>query len=319
VISVIIPTFRRHHDLDRCLRAILNQIRMPDEIIVVVRDSDEETVSILEEHYSKNSLVKIVHVEVPGQVAALNAGLEIASGDITAITDDDAAPRPDWLIKIEEHFNSDPGLGGVGGRDWINQNGYTDERFKKTVGKVQWFGRVIGNHHLGSGKSKEVDFLKGVNMSYRRRAIENLRFQTCLKGTGAQVHNDMDFSMAVKKAGWKLLYDPLVIVDHYPAQRFDEDQRNSFNPIALYNDAHNETYVLCNYLGFAKGFLYLAWTIGVGSNSSPGFIKWIRLLATEGKMANRKWYVSFSGTVEGIRTWRKILHKSGKSRKGVPI
>jgi len=33
-------------------------------------------------------------------------------------------------------------------------------------------------------------------------------------------------------AGWKLIYDPRVAVDHYPAQRFDEDQRNKFNQIA---------------------------------------------------------------------------------------
>jgi len=96
---------------------------------------------------------------------------------------------------------------------------------------VHWFGRVIGNHHLGVGEPRET-CCKGVNMNYRRAAIANLRFDQRLWGPGAQAHNDMAFSLAVRR-GWKLIYDPRVAVDHYPAQRFDEDQRNKFNQIAF--------------------------------------------------------------------------------------
>jgi glycosyltransferase involved in cell wall biosynthesis len=320
MISVIIPTYKRQHDLDRCLRAVNNQTRKPDEIIVVVRDSDDETLRLLELDYSNHSVVKVVKVTESGVIAALNAGLENAIGDLFAITDDDAAPRVDWLFKIENHFNFNPLVGGVGGRDWVHHNGGTEIGTRKVVGKVRWFGKVIGNHHLGTGKAREVDFLKGVNMCFRQSAIGKIRFQTCLKGSGAQVHNEMDISMAVKKTGWILLYDPLVEVDHYPAQRFDEDQRNSFNPVALFNSVHNETFIICYYLGLTKRLIYLAWTIGIGSNSSPGIIQWMRLLVTEGGIvANGKWYVSFNGTLEGIRTWRMLHHKMRKLKKGATI
>jgi len=30
------------------------------------------------------------------------------------------------------------------------------------VGKLQWFGRLIGNHHIGSGEGREVDALNCV-------------------------------------------------------------------------------------------------------------------------------------------------------------
>jgi len=306
VISVIVPTYKRTHDLSRCLQALLNQSRMPDEIIVIVRDSDAETISFLKRNYSKHPLVKKVCVTVPGQVAALNKGLESVAGDIAAITDDDTAPRPDWLLKIEQHIQANPFVGGVGGRDWVHHNGRIEDGSKKTVGKVQWFGRVIGNHHLGIGEAREVDLLKGANMSYRRAAIENIRFQPCLKGTGAQVYNDMDFSMAVKKAGWTLLYDPSVAVEHYPAPRFDEDQRNSFNSVALFNEVHNETYVLLKHLGAVNRIFYLIWALCVGTNSSPGFIQWMRLLSVDGVLANKKWVTSMRGRADGIRTWLKF-------------
>jgi len=304
-ISVIIPTFKRVHDLDRCLRAVLNQTRPPDEIIVVARDTDEETQSFLDLVHVDRQLLKTVLVTEPGQVAALNAGLETAKGHIAAITDDDAAPRPDWLLHIERRFDADPRLGGLGGRDWVVHGERIEAGTKKTVGKVRWFGRVIGNHHLGAGEAREVDFLKGANMSYRLEAIRNIRFQARLKGTGAQVYNDMDFSMAVKRAGWKLLYDPLVAIDHYPAVRFDEDQRNSYNPVALYNVVHNETYVLVNRLGKLRSFVCLVWAISVGSRSSPGFLQWLRLLPYEGADASKKWGIALRGRMAGIRTWRQ--------------
>ncbi|WP_220446476.1 glycosyltransferase family 2 protein [Paenibacillus piri] len=312
MISVIIPTYKRTNDLHRCLQAILNQSRMPDEVIVIARDSDEATLSLLSREYAGHDWITVIRTAVPGVVAALNAGLEAARGDLIAITDDDTAPQCSWLRNIEEHFRNDPELGGVGGRDWVHHHGRMETGSKRTVGKVQWFGRVIGNHHLGIGEAREVDVLKGANMSYRRSAIGSIRFETCLKGSGAQVYNDMDFSMAVKKAGWKLLYDPRVAVNHYPAPRFDEDQRNTFNTVAFFNMVHNETYVLLRNLGTLKRIFYLIWAVAVGSTSSPGFFQWLRLLPASGHTANRKWLISMRGRVEGIRTWRTL--SKGESR-----
>lgn len=49
---------------------------------------------------------------------------------------------------------------------------------------VQWFGRVIGNHHLGTGGVREVDILKGVNMSFRQTAPGFLQFWRLLPKEG---------------------------------------------------------------------------------------------------------------------------------------
>lgn len=52
---------------------------------------------------------------------------------------------------------------------------------------IQWFGRIIGNHHLGVGLPQKVDFLKGANMSYRAQVLATLRFDTRLRGAGASL------------------------------------------------------------------------------------------------------------------------------------
>lgn len=306
--TVLVPTYRRSQDLKRCLEALKSQTRHPDEVIIVVRDSDEETWAFLQKTDFSPLPIRTQVVSVPGQVAALNSGLDTAQGDFIAITDDDAAPRPHWLARIEEHFLADAQVAGVGGRDWIH---YTDSKKENgtspVVGRVQWFGRVVGRHNLGVGAPREVEVLKGANMSYRKQAVEHLRFDNRLLGSGAQVHNDLAFSLAVKRAGWKLIYDPAVDVDHYVAQRFDEDQRNQFNPSAFFNSVHNETLVLLDYLPFHRKAIFLVWAILIGTRKGFGLLQWLRFLPREGSVSSQKFMVSIKGRWQGLLTWKRSL------------
>ncbi|MFA7495797.1 MAG: glycosyltransferase family A protein [Acidithiobacillus sp.] len=274
-INVIVPTYHRPADLERCLTALSAQTRLAEKIIVVARPDDTETWDVLQNWESILPLFA-VKTHKPGQVQALNLGLDHADGDIMAITDDDAAPRPEWLQRIEEHLEKDPTVGGVGGRDWVHQQGGIENGARKTVGIVSWYGRVIGNHHLGVGEPRYVDVLKGANMSYRALAIKGIRFNDTLKGSGAQVHNDLCFSLDVRGKGWKLVYDPLVAVDHYPAERFDDDQRNVINMQALSNAAHNETVALFRYLTPIQRAIYMIWAFMVGTRVSPGILQLLR-------------------------------------------
>lgn len=305
-ISVIIPTYCRPQDLKCCLTALQNQTRLSDETIVVVRDTDLETWKFLE-HSNLNSIfLKIVKVTVPGVVEAMNLGMEQSQGDIIAFTDDDAAPHTNWLEKIEQHFYQNNLIAGVGGRDWQYCDQQLLEANKEIVGKLQWFGRVIGNHHIGLGKAREVDVLKGVNMSFRRTAIKKMRFDQRMRGTGAQVHFELAFCLALRKAGWKLIYDPMVIVDHYPAQRFDEDQRQKFNKVAFFNAVHNETLAVLEYMPPLRKVVFMLWGFTIGTRSSFGLIQWLRFLPQEGLLAGRKFMVSVKGRWQGWLTWQQF-------------
>jgi cellulose synthase/poly-beta-1,6-N-acetylglucosamine synthase-like glycosyltransferase len=284
--------------------------------LIVARDTDLETWAILEALNLNPLSLRTVTVSVPGQVAALNAGLDAAQGDIIAITDDDAVTRPEWLARIEAHFVSDNRVGGVGGRDWMYYGTQLVDGTRKVVGRVQWFGRTIGEHHLGVGEPREVDILKGANMAYRKAAISGLRFDERLRGTGAQVHNDMAFSLLVKRAGWKLIYDPMVVVDHYLAQRFDEDQRYQFNDIAFTNRVHNETLALLEHLPPARRVVFLMWSILVGTRDGFGFVQWLRFLPRQGTLAWQTWLASLRGRWQGWLTWQQSHQPKSILRSG---
>jgi len=304
-ISVVIPTYNRVDTLVNCIEGIRRQARFPDEIVIVVRNSDHVTLQYLSS--LDLNVLKIALVERGGMIAALNAGILKSTGAIVALTDDDTVPHPDWLLNMERHYIKRPDVGGVGGRDIVHHGGKPVPPQKRQVGMIRPYGRIIGNHHIGMGDVREVDILKGANMSFRREAIRGLSFDEKLKGTGAQIHNELEFSQAVKKKGWKLLYDPNVLVDHFPAVRFDEDQRHSFNETAFFNAAHNETYAMLKHMRFMNRIMFLIWVVAVGSKSSPGVVQGMRMLPSQKGMALKKVSLAFKGRWGGWKTWKGSL------------
>lgn len=307
--TVLIPTYRRPNDLKCCLESLRRQKRLADEILITVRGIDSETWAFLKTFAPDGLPLRVLNVEVPGVIAAINLGFESAQGDIISVTDDDAAPHPDWLERIETHFLADDRLGGLGGRDYLHINGILQESVaqqarSRVVGRLQWFGRMIGNHHLGDGVAREVDILKGVNMSFRREALAHIRCDERLKGTGAQVHFEVALSLAVKQQGWKLLYDPAVAVDHYQSQRFDEDQRYTFNAVACQNIAHNETFILLSYLPLIRRLVYIVWALLVGIRGTPGLVQVLRFLPSERTSVLQRWVASMQGRWQGWQTWQ---------------
>jgi glycosyltransferase involved in cell wall biosynthesis len=313
-ITVVVPTYLRPQDLARCLAALKLQTRPLDELWVIVRDTDRETWQFIES-FERNSMpLHTAAVTATGVIAAMNLGLDSATGDIVAFTDDDAAPHPDWLERIEAYYLADEQIGGVGGRDWVYHGTKLEDGSQSVVGKLLWFGRLIGNHHLGIGEAREVDVLKGVNMSFQRKAIADLRFDQRMRGSGAQVHFEVAFSLTLRKKGWKLIYDHQIAVDHFPAQRFDEDQRNTFNTQASVNAVHNETVALLDYLSPARRTVFLVWSILVGTRAALGLAQFLRFFPSEGALAGQKWLASIRGRWQGWRTWQDSEFGKGISK-----
>jgi cellulose synthase/poly-beta-1,6-N-acetylglucosamine synthase-like glycosyltransferase len=301
--SVLVPTYRRPQALARCLTALQKQSTAPSEVLIIVRESDAETWKLLSRLTSPLN-IRLVTVKVGGVVAALNAGLDAAQGEIVAITDDDAAPQADWLSRIMSRFADGSKIGGVGGRDLIHRGDALEDGVTQVVGKVQWFGRVIGNHHLGIGPAREVATLKGANMSYRRTAITGIRFDERLRGDGAQVHYEMAMGLLVKRRGWTLMYDPEIVVDHYPAERFDNDRRDEFSPQAVSNAVYNETLILLEHLPPPRKQVFLLWSFLIGTRSAPGLGQLIRLFPSHPRMSMARFKAAMRGRWDGHRTWR---------------
>jgi len=299
--SVLIPTYRRPDDLRRCLAGLGAGTRRPDEILVVHRPDDHASAAVVAEFDMLP--VRALPIDRPGQVAAINRGLGYATGDFIALIDDDAIPYPDWLERIERWYAQHPRVGGVGGRDVVHQGPPPPPPSEGRVGLISWYGRMIGNHHIGLGDPRPVHVLKGANMSFRREAVQDLRADVRLEGAGAQVHNEVGVCAAIRRRGWTLIYDPLVLVDHYPAMRHDEDARTGFSAVAQRNTAHNEQLAVLDALPGWGRMPFLVWSFAIGTAQVPGLVQLPRLLARRDPVAVPRMLASWRGRLAGLATW----------------
>ncbi|MDX1933448.1 MAG: glycosyltransferase family 2 protein [Capsulimonadales bacterium] len=300
-ISVLVPTYRRPNDLRLVLDTLKRQDRFPDQVIVTVRDTDTETQAFFRGYDADPLPLTVTEVREPGVVAAMNAGLAVVTGDITVLTDDDTEPFPDWLKRIEAHFVADPTVGGVGGRDHqkIHPGPETED-----VGRLSWFGRLTGNHHVGIGPPREVDTLKGANCAYRTVPLRAIGFDTRLLGSGAQVNWELGLGLALRRAGWKLIYDPQVAVHHHIAQRFGDDQthRGIFQARPYQEAVHNETLFLWYYLSPPQRMAFTVWSVLVGTRGVPGVVQLIRF--PKNPEIRQRFLASFGGRLSGVRAAR---------------
>jgi GT2 family glycosyltransferase len=281
--SILIATYRRPQDLQRCLGALEQQTRPPDHVFLIVREEDTETQTFLAGTTFALSL-KVLRVQNPGLVAARNVGLAALGTDLVSMIDDDAAPHPDWLERIERYFLADHRLGALGGRDRLANKPDCDTVNRKAVGKILYFGNLVGNHQSGGGPARETDTLIGVNMSFRREAIAGLRFDSRLRGKGAQPNEDIAFCLAVRRRGWKLVYDPEVLVDHYEGPRDEPRHYAAMLPVTDSRAFGDVTYnwVVAIYEEFSplRHLVYIIWQFMVGTRLRPGLVQAIRFTSS---------------------------------------
>ena len=278
-ISVIVPTYRRTADLDRCLAALDEQQLRPEEVLITYREEDVETCTYLARTDRPCASARLILCTEPGVVFALNRAFDEVKSDFFAITDDDSVPHPEWLQRIVAHFVSDPSVAGVGGKDhvFVSSENRWLEGSEQIVGIVSWSGNAIGSHHVGVGPPRYVHTLKGVNIAFRRTAFGGLRLDGRLRGKGAQVGWEMELCFAMLAQGYKLLYDPAVLVDHIIGSRPIEEHRVKFNPNSHFDEAFNRTLLMLEYLakqpyGWFRRLAYMSSLTFRGSRKFPGLL-----------------------------------------------
>ena len=279
-LSVIIPSYRRPLDLKRCLEALERQSRQADEILVIVREDDIETSQLISASSEKLKWLRAVFINKPGLIAALNCGLENATGDILVFTDDDSEAEKNWLELIESRFHN-PQVGAVGGRDWLQLPEEPSRYFPsevKRVGVLAWYGKLYGNHHHPlHGHKRKVMFLKGVNMAYRKSALGARRIDTNLRGSGSQVGSELDLCSQISKAGFTILFDDRILVKHYCAPRPKDDVRTDLTGPVWLDICFNTHYLIAKHFGMFRSLAFFCYGRLVGTRYMPGLfavIKW---------------------------------------------
>lgn len=115
VVSVIVPAYNRVAYIDRTVQSVLDQTYRSFKLIVVDDGSTDGTLEVLSQYASKNQLTLLTHPnqENRGQSAAINLGLEHATGEYVCILDSDDMFRPNKLEVQVAYLEHHPEVGLV--------------------------------------------------------------------------------------------------------------------------------------------------------------------------------------------------------------
>ena len=304
-VSVVVTTYERVEPLAGCLDGLRSQTQQAHEVVVVVHKLDEPSARLVDRMSGTWPELRRVQVDRHGSVPALNCGLAAARGAVVAIVDDDAVPAADWLERIVGAFDQDGAIAAVGGRDVVIRNGRAEVAPRRRilrrdadaldVGRIQWFGRMIANHHIAAGHARDVDVLKGVNMSFRRAAVVRHGFDERLRGRGAQVHSELSICLPLRRQGFRIVYDPSIVVLHYPAPRPHGDHRGALDLELAFAAAHNEALAILDYFGPLRRLVFMSWGLAVGTTDAPGLAVMARDLLTRRPAAGRRFIAAQRG------------------------
>ena len=107
--TVLICTRGRGDSLVPTGRSILAAEVTCAELLIVDQSSDDSTELALIP-FRKDPRLRYMHTTTRGKGLSLNEGLEVATYEIVAITDDDCEVSPDWLQPHLDAFAADPQL-----------------------------------------------------------------------------------------------------------------------------------------------------------------------------------------------------------------
>ncbi len=202
--SVLICTYNRSDMLAMALEALLNRTTEKPDEVVVVNGGDGRADEVMQKYSSTPGIqVKLIKTVNKNLATSRNIGLAHCTGEIVAMTDDDAEVFPDWVTRMKEAHAAHPEAGGVGG---AVLGAHSGESLLSRIADVATFSSPPNPGYVRT--------IAGVNVSYKREALQKVGLQDVTLFRG----EDVDFNWRIKRLGYEIYYDPKIKVlhDHRP-------------------------------------------------------------------------------------------------------
>jgi cellulose synthase/poly-beta-1,6-N-acetylglucosamine synthase-like glycosyltransferase/peptidoglycan/xylan/chitin deacetylase (PgdA/CDA1 family)/spore germination protein YaaH len=195
-VTVLIPAHNEENVIVQTVSSVL-QSDLKDLRIIVVNDgSADKTGELLDDHFSREPRVRIIHQVNRGKAAALNLAMSQAETEIVVTIDADTEIESDAISKLVRHF-SDPKIGAVAGN-------------VKVGNRSRWLTRWQALEYITSQNMEKRAFhllncitvVPGALGAWRKKAIE------AAGGiTADTVAEDADLTIAIRRLGWRVGYD----------------------------------------------------------------------------------------------------------------
>jgi glycosyltransferase involved in cell wall biosynthesis len=203
LVSVIVPVHRPTAEFRRSVEEILGLDGGRHELVVV---SDRPVEGLPD-------AVELVVTGSPADTSPAekrDAALEAARGEVLAFIDDDAFPAGSWLTRALARLE-DPEIAAVGGPGLTPPGSPFRERAGGAFYESYFGSANLRGRFRPVGGVRPVDDWPAFNFVVRREALEAVGgWQSTFYGG-----EDTKLCLALRDAGFRIVYDPDVVVYHH--------------------------------------------------------------------------------------------------------
>ena len=212
-VSVVVGTYNRASSLRQTLNSLaaLDTRGLRGEFIIVDNNSSDDTRAVIEAFLPLAPLpARYMFEPHQGVSYARNTGIDAASSEVIAFTDDDVLVDRNWLQEIARAFalENPAAIGGKIVPQW-------------PASPPAWLGpelhQFLGLLDYGDEpKTMETPALWGANLAVRADMLRTVRFQGKLGRVGSKLYNgeDADLVRSLIDRGERVLYWPRASVHH---------------------------------------------------------------------------------------------------------
>jgi cellulose synthase/poly-beta-1,6-N-acetylglucosamine synthase-like glycosyltransferase/peptidoglycan/xylan/chitin deacetylase (PgdA/CDA1 family) len=197
-VSVIVPAFNEAANIAATVRSLVNSRYPRLEVIVVDDGSSDGTADIV--RHLRLPGVRVIRQANAGKPAALNTGIRQARAGLLVLVDGDTVFQPDTVYRLVQGF-ADRSVGAISGNTKVANR-------RRLLGRWQHLEYVIGFNLdrrmydvLGC-----IPTIPGAIGAFRREVLADIG------GVSADtLAEDTDLTMAVLRAGWRVVYEERAI------------------------------------------------------------------------------------------------------------
>jgi glycosyltransferase involved in cell wall biosynthesis len=232
-VSVIIATHDRSEGLARTLRSLIALDYRSYEIVVVdSAPSTTATQAMLAHEFSDVDNLRYVRLATPGLTPARTKGIDVASGDVVAFTDDDVVVDRYWLAELVAAFAADTSVACVTGLTHpLELDTPAQILFEEYGGFGRGFERRIYDLHANHPGDRLFPYAlgrvgSGNNMAWNKRLLAAIGgFDLALTHTGAE---DISAFFDALTRGYAIVYEPAAIVFHEHRRDYEDLKRQVY-------------------------------------------------------------------------------------------
>ena len=232
--AVILLNLNGYDDTYACIKSLETLIYDNFHVFLVDNDSSDDSYQkLMEDNHSGRFKVGVTCIQSGGNIGCAggnNVGIKAAfelGYDYYWMLNNDTLVEKDALSALVDVIEADSSIGIIGSKIYFagtnilwsaggHVNPYTSESYQ-----YGYFEEDRGKYE----EIKEVDFIVGCSMLFRRELIEDIGF---LQEDYFLLYEDTDLNVRAKRAGWKIVYTPHSIIHHKESSSTQSEDTSPF-------------------------------------------------------------------------------------------